>query len=553
MPYTYPRYAYQRPAEFASGFGEHRVVVVGGGMVGLTMALALAHEGLKVVLLDEDDTVSEGSRAICIAKRCLEIYQRLGLGRRLLAKGVTWNTGRVYFRDRQIYSFNLLPEEGHEYPAFINIQQYYLEEYLVDACREAGVELRWRNRVVGVEQHPDHVILSVETPEGRYRIATEWLLACDGARSFIRESMGLPFTGKVFRDRFLIADVRMHAAFPNERWFWFDPPFHRGQSVLLHRQPDDVWRIDFQLGMAADPEVERRPERVIPRVRAMLGPDVPFELEWVSVYTFRCRRLERFVHGRTIFVGDSAHQVSPFGARGGNAGIQDADNLAWKLAAVLAGKASAALLESYDAERVAAADENILNSTRSTDFITPKSEAARAYRDAVLTLAEHFAFAQPFVNSGRLSRPAILTRSPLNYPKSAHWAGGLPLGAPATDAPVQRNGKPDWLLHYLGDAFTLLCYGDAENFAEAREFARATGLRLTIITPEPSASMNEETQLYDSEGLVRRRYALPEGGVILFRPDQHICAQFDRFDAGEVRAALYHALANPMMSMENVS
>src|SRR5579875_433326 len=555
MPHVSPTYHYRRTPDLDRGETRHPVVVAGGGLVGLTVALDLARRGVRVVLLDEDDTVSTGSRAICFAKRTLEILGRLGLGDRLLAKGVTWNTGKVFFQERQIYAFDLLPEAGHRYPAFVNLQQYYAEEWLVEACAASGlVDLRWRNKVVGVENLQDGALLEVETPDGRYRIRTDWLLACDGAHSFIRQSLGLPFVGKVFHDRFLIADVVMKADFPTERWFWFDPPFHPGQSALLHKQPDDVWRIDFQLGPEADPELERRPERVIPRVRAMLGPDVPFELEWVSVYTFRCRRLQRFVHGRTIFVGDSAHQVSPFGARGGNAGIQDADNLAWKLAAVLAGKAPEALLESYNAERVAAADENILNSTRSTDFITPKSEAARAYRDAVLTLAEHYAFAQPFVNSGRLSRPAILSESPLNYPKSAHWAGGLPLGAPATDAPVQHNGKPDWLLHHLGDAFTLLCYGDPKSFAEAKKFARANGLRLTIITPEPSASVsgNGETHLHDSEGLVQRRYALPEGGVILFRPDQHVSALFDRFDAGEVGAALSHALAHPMMNMENV-
>ena len=224
--------------------------------------------------------------------------------------------------------------------------------------------------------------------------------------------LGLEAKGQVFRDRFLIADVKMQAQFPTERWFWFDPPFHPNQSVLLHRQADDVWRIDFQLGWDADPEAERRPERVIPRIQAMLGADQPFELEWVSVYTFRCQRMERFRHGRVFFVGDAAHQVSPFGARGANSGIQDADNLAWKLALVLAGLATDALLDSYDAERIPAADENILNSTRSTDFITPKSAVSRTFRDATLQLAEKYPFARKLVNSGRLSLPHTYRHAP---------------------------------------------------------------------------------------------------------------------------------------------
>ena len=204
--------------------------------------------------------------------------------------------------------------------------------------------------------------------------------------------------GKVFQDRFLIADVVMKADFPAERWFWFDPPFHPGQSVLLHREADNVWRIDFQLGWDADPELEKLPERVIPRIRAMLGPEREFELEWVSVYTFQCRRMQKFRHGRVLFAGDAAHQVSPFGARGANSGIQDTDNLAWKLKLVLEGLAPDRLLDSYSEERVAAADENLLNSTRSTDFITPKSQVSKDFRNAVLGLTREHPFALSLIH-----------------------------------------------------------------------------------------------------------------------------------------------------------
>lgn len=541
MPATHvsPRYvAAPRPV---TGEERQRVVVVGGGLVGLTLALDLARHGVPVVLLDEDDTVATGSRAICFAKRTLEIYGRLGLGARLKEKGVTWKTGRVFHRDREAYHFDLLPEEGHEYPAFVNLQQYYVEEWLVEACEAAGVELRWKHRVAAVTPGAEGAHLVVETPEGSYALHAEWLLACDGARSFVRESMGLAFQGQVFRDRFLIADViiRGEVAFPTERWFWFDPPFHPGQSVLLHKQPDDVWRIDFQLGWDADPEEEKRPERVIPRVRAMLGPDVPFELEWVSVYTFRCRRLERFRYGRVFFLGDAAHQVSPFGARGGNGGVQDADNLAWKLAAVLAGRAPEALLDSYDAERLPATDENILNSTRSTDFITPKTEATRAYRDAVLELAARHAFARPLVNSGRLSRPAILEESPLSSPDHGSWPGGAPPGAPAPDAPVLKQGRPDWLLRHLGDGFALLVFGPPDATLVA---ALPAGLRaLFVAAEEPQGT--EGSFLWDHAGLAAARFGAPRGGAVLLRPDQHIAARFAMPEIGAIRAALDRALA----------
>ena len=329
-------------------------------------------------MLDEDNTVSVGSRAVCYSKRALEILDRLGCAGPMIDKGVTWQVGKIFFRDELVRQFDLLPGEGHKIPAFINLQQYYLEEYMVRRMAELdNIEVRWKNRVSAVENGPDSVTLTIDTPDGSYRISCNWLIAADGANSPVREHLGLESTGQWFQDRFLIADVVMKADFPPERWFSFDPSYHPGQSSLLHRQPDNVWRLDFQLGWDADPEEEKKPENVMPRVRAMLGEDRKVELEWCSVYTFRCRRMEKFRHGRILFVGDAAHQVSPFGARGANSGIQDTDNLLWKLKLVMDGQAPDGLLDSYSDERVTAAEENILNSTRSTDFITPKSRISR--------------------------------------------------------------------------------------------------------------------------------------------------------------------------------
>src|SRR5262249_47101771 len=263
-----------------------------------------------------------------------------------------------------LYRFDLLPEPGHERPAFINLQQYYAEAFLAARAAELpNIEIRWRNNVVGLLQDAEGVQLEIETPDGRYWVRGEYVAACDGSRSPLRALLGQESKGRIFRDRFLIADVRMQAEFPAERWFWFDPPFHPNQSVLLHRQPDGVWRIDFQLGWDADPELEKRPERIRPRVDALMrqgrGRAVPVELEWASVYTFACLRMDSFRHGRVLFAGDAAHGVSPFGARGANSGVQDAENLAWKLAAVLQGRAGEALLATYGPERESAADENL--------------------------------------------------------------------------------------------------------------------------------------------------------------------------------------------------
>jgi 3-(3-hydroxy-phenyl)propionate hydroxylase len=523
----------------------HPVVVVGAGPVGLAAAIDLAQQGVRVLLLDDDDRLSTGSRAICFAKRTLEIFDRLGCGERMVAKGVGWKTGKVFLGDAPVYAFDLLPESGHGRPAFVNLQQYYVEGYLLDRALELPeIEIRWKNRVVGLEQDADGVALTIATPEGEYRLRADWLVAADGSRSAVRALMGLESKGRVFRDRFLIADVKMHAPFPAERWFWFDPPFHRGQSVLLHRQPDEVWRIDFQLGWDADPAEERKPEHVIPRIRALLGEGIDFTLEWVSVYTFACLRMGRFRHGRVLFAGDAAHGVSPFGARGANSGIQDAENLAWKLALVLKDQAPEALLDSYDSERVAAADENILNSTRSTDFITPKSEVSRTFRDAVLRLARDCGFARRLVNSGRLSVPATYRDSPLNTPDEEEFAGALVPGAPVADAPVRVGGRAEWFLRQTGDAFVLVHFADAvPPGLRALAEERPIPLRPMLMVPVGSRPAAPEgvTVLEDAEGLLVTRLDARPGTTYLLRPDQHVCARWRALDPERMRTALARA------------
>ncbi len=525
---TYP---FVSPPELKAGHGACPVAVIGAGPVGLTLAIDLAQRGVKVIVLDDDDRVSTGSRAICWSKRTLEIWDRLGIAGPMMEKGVTWNRGRVFHRDGPLYDFDLQPEGGQKFPAFINLQQYHVEQALVAAAMAtSGLSLRWKSRVAGVAQSPDGARLSVETPGGPYRLDCAWAVAADGARSAMRKYLGLEFQGRAFEERFLITDVKMQAEFPTERWFWFDPAFHPGQSALLHRQADDVWRIDFQLGPDADPETEKQPERVIPRLKAMLGPCAKFEIEWTSVYSFQCRRLEHFRHGKVVFVGDAAHIVSPFGARGGNGGIQDADNLAWKLGAIVHGHAPMALIDSYDAERIPAADENIRHSARATDFITPKGVASKTFRDAALALARRHPFARALVNSGRLSTPAVLDNSPLNTPdRPGEFAAGLPPGSPAANAPLIEGNKPVWLMDRLkGESFSALCFG-----ADA---AMPPGIASVAI-----AAAGEAGALTDAEGLAFRRYDAKPGTVYLIRPDQHVAARWRRADAGTIAAALARA------------
>jgi len=546
LEFAYRKCADQEPGAPAA----HRVIVVGAGPVGLTTALDLAAQGVQVVVLDDDYRLSTGSRAICFAKRTLEIWDRLGLGQRMVDKGVSWNVGKVFFRDQEIWKFDLLPEAGHRRPAFINLQQYYAEGFLHERAEaDPRIALRWKSKVTGVTPVDDGVVVTVETPDGPYQLRADWLVACDGSRSPVRKLLGLESHGRIFRDRFLIADVKMAADFPAERWFWFDPPFHPNQSVLLHMQPDNVWRIDFQLGWNADPVEAVKPENVLPRIRALLGPQAEFELEWVSVYTFACERMECFRHGRVLFAGDSAHRVSPFGARGANSGVQDAENLAWKLRLVLAGQAPETLLDSYCREREHAADENILNSSRATDFITPKSEASRVLRNAVLNLARRHPFARALVNSGRLSVPATYRDSPLNTPDDADYAGTMCPGAVAADAPVRRGGRDDWWLGQLGGEFVLAVFcGDAPPDAQATSALAALAdtrtplpvpLRIVHVTARP---LDGADVVVDAEGLLARRYDAQPGTCYLIRPDQHVAARWRRPDAAAVRAALGRAI-----------
>jgi len=533
--YVHPRFAWRTPPELSGApAGRYPVVIVGAGPVGLAAAIDLALHGVRCVVVDDNDTVSVGSRAICWSKRTLEIFDRLGVGARMLAKGVTWKVGRLYHGAREVWSFDLQPEAGQKMPAFVNLQQYYVEQYLVERCADFPdlIDLRWKSRATAVEQGEDGVRVAVQTPAGAYVLEAGWLIAADGVRSTVRAALGLELQGRTYEERFLIADIEMpsvetKADFPSERRFWFEPPFHAGRSALLHKQPDDIYRIDLQLGPDADPVAEALPERVAPRIRAMVG-DRPFAIDWISVYTFQCRRLERFVHGRVIFAGDAAHIVSPFGARGGNGGIQDADNLCWKLAAVLHGEAPPDLIATYDEERIRAADENILHSSRATGFMTPKSETDAAFRAAALDIAADLPFARRLVNSGRLSTPCSLAGLSLQTPPDPTQAGagqGAAPGDVCPDAPLRDGDEACWLLERLGGQFTLLALGDVAVPPD-------TGLPVLRVGPKGLA---------DPDGIAAARYGT--GMLYLIRPDQHVAARFAAPTHDAVAAAYARALA----------
>ena len=391
--YNYKEFPYKTPPEILGGKQEiYPVVIVGAGPIGLSLAIDLAQRGIKSVLLDDNNIVSTGSRAICWAKRTLEIFDRLGVASKMMAKGITWETGRLFNGDKEVFSFNLLPDKDQKFPAFINLQQYYVEEYLIERCFELDdfIDLRFNSKVIDHTQNKENVDITVRCPEGDYQLKSSYMVACDGAESPTRKRMDLSFDGEIFDEHFLIVDIFMETPpFKTdrpERWFWFAPTFHDGQSALLHKQAENIYRIDLQLEENINRKNELDPERVRKRIIKVVKSE-NFEIDWMSIYKFKCASLDRMVFDRIIFIGDSAHVVSPFGARGGNGGMHDVDNLGWKLASVLKNHSSAKILSTYNNERIEAAKENIANSSRATNFMTPKNKMAKIFRDQVLDLA----------------------------------------------------------------------------------------------------------------------------------------------------------------------
>jgi 3-(3-hydroxy-phenyl)propionate hydroxylase len=500
------------------------VAIVGGGLTGLTLACDLALRGIPAVLLDEDDSVGvrgAASRGICYAQKSLEIFARLGIYERVLAKGVQWSIGRTFAGEDEVYSFDLQQSRVHDrscQPAFVNLQQFYVEWFLVDRIAELGdVDVRWHSRVETVEQTADAVTLQVVTPSGRYALEAQWVVDCSGCHSVMRAQLGVPVHSNRMLDRWCISDVRFRTTPPAERWTWIEASFNDNRAVWQHRMADDVWRLDYQMACDADPEAISRPEVVRERLQRQFGADVEIELVWVGPYAYRSECLERFRAGRVLFAGDAAHVMSPFGARGGNSGIQDADNLAWKLVLVLDGAADAALLDSYDLERRAAAHDNLRVTGRTTRFLSPPTAAERVMRDAVIALAREHGFARSFVNTGRLSAPSTYRDSPLNVSPE----GGRAVQNVAFDA---APGGAATLVDLVAEAdHAVLCLVDAaiadERWQSLQGLARRHPLRCLRIARDP---IERDAVILDRAGRLREQLQLPVGGAALLRPDLYL-------------------------------
>ena len=318
--YQFAEHPFRRPAELdAAEVPTYPVVIVGAGLAGMTLALDLGLRGVPVVVLDRDASVGAAgiaSRGIAYSKRSLEILDRLGIAERIRAKAVTWNEGRIHHGLDEILHFTIQPEPNQKDPAFRNLQQFYVEQYLTEAAAEVDpVDLRWHSRVSHVDPGEDVVTVTVETPVGAYRLRARWLVCCEGAGSATRKALGLDPPVVMFEDYWAIVDVRADLGHV-QRKFWLDSPLLEGGAQIMHGMADGCVRTDWQISQFPDPEIEITPARVDERLRTMLGPDVEFEVVSISRWRFRRRIMERFVHGRLLFAGDAAHEIPPYGARG---------------------------------------------------------------------------------------------------------------------------------------------------------------------------------------------------------------------------------------------
>jgi 3-(3-hydroxy-phenyl)propionate hydroxylase len=508
-----------------------QVAVVGAGPVGLTLAGRLAQMGVTVILLEQHPHhVGEGSKALCMQRETLEIWARLGIGEEVANRGVQWNLGRTYFRDQELFQVRLASSSRDHFPAFVNISQTEVEEMLLDRVGELPeVDLRWGHRLSGIAQDAEGVTLRCETPQGEKALRVAYLLGADGAHSGVRHAMGIGFPGHSFPDLFLICDIRARLPFPRERRFFFDPPWNPGRQVLIHPQPDDTWRIDWQVSPGTDVEAERESGGLDRRVRAVIGATTEYELLWLTPYRFHQRLVERFRVGRVMLAGDAAHLVSPFGARGLNSGVADAENLAWKLATVLAGRASDELLESYHAERRAAALENLAVTDASMRFMVPRGRLRRLMRNAILRGSLRMPRLRRLVNSGRLAQPFSYADSPIVV-RDTRDGGIRAIGGVAPDAPCRSHlsANVTRLRELFGGGFVALVIGSSprETAAAAIRASRlAWPAPCQVVAIGPDGPLAGVNVLDDSEGEVRRAYGEAGSSAYLIRPDGHLAAR----------------------------
>ena len=544
--YTLPEYPFVSPPELQTGQTlRHAVVIVGGGITGLTLACSLANQGIKAILLDEDNTVGvkgASSRGICYTQKSLEIFDRLGIYQRIAGKGIQWSVGRTFAGEDEVYAFDLRQQSNFNLsaqPPFINIQQFYIEGYLVERIMElGGVDLRWSSRVTGFEQNDALATLTVQTPEGSYRIQADHVIDATGSHTPFHAWTGVSMQSTKGDDRWCIADVRFNTHPPKERHTWIEAPFNENRAVWQHLMADDVWRIDYQMAPNADAAYVSREDVVRERLERQFGKDVQVDIVWVGPYAYKSQCLDTLRMGRVFFMGDTAKVVSPFGARGGNTGVADADNLAWKLGAVLKGWANPALLDSYNAERLEAAQENVKVTNRTARFLRAPEGIERSLRNATISLAKQYPFARSLVNTGRMAVANTYTRSPI-----CAESGGLSLQNVAFQWRKGKTGVVNELLNWAEGRLLLLVFGTQSqaSLKRLKTLTEGTPLRCVQVLDTNTPAQTRE-HVMDPAQRLRSACQLQGDGWALVRPDGYLAAHGSRVD-GQLVQAIVDTLA----------
>ena len=527
------------------------VVIVGAGPAGMVTALELARHGVASVVLSAELQLSQGSRAICFTRRSMEILQQVGVADRMTEIGLPWRFGNSHYRGKRVFRMEA-PHDPHDrFFPIINVQQPYMEAYLYDACQANPlIDFRWGNKLSHLSQQAGYAVVEVDTPEGPYELESDWVVAADGGRSALRSALNLQMEGTSYEGIFVIADIKIDLPLPTERLAYFDPDWNPGNTILMHREPHGIWRVDYQLPPGETPEEALRPESLTTRINAQLAmighADTPWEMDWSSVYSARTLTLPELVHGRVIFTGDAAHLLPIFGVRGANTAFQDAQSLGWHLAMVVKGLAGQTMLANHSEERVGAAREIIAEAGKSTRFMAPPSAGFRLLRDAVLSLSLTQEFVRPLYH-WRTSRPHEYTHSRLNCTQddNALFQNGPGHGAPPLNV---RLGDDDYLLDHLGGGFDLLYFTQAAELPASLQAVlaqtRANGVRIRVTAVGANHAVTGcEQTLPDTAGDLRQRYGMTtEGAAYLLRPDQHICARWLSLEAPALQTALAHAL-----------
>lgn len=513
------------------------VLIGGGGPVGLATALLLARWQVPTIVLEEvAERTAVGSRAICFQRDVLEIFDRIGCAEQMVAEGVTWTTGRTFYRQHELFAVTF-PDPGlSTLPPWINISQASVEQYLLErASAEPLVELRFGHPVTGVSAADDGVEVRTAGPSGTTVLRGSHLIAADGSRSTIRRLLDIGFPGRSFDDQFLICDIRAKLPFPKERRFFFDPEWNPGRQVLVHQCPAGVWRIDWQVPAGFDLAAERASGDLDARVRRITG-SVPYEIVWATAYRFHERVAERMSRGRVFLAGDAAHVYAPFGARGLNSGIADAENLAWKLGLVRNDWSPAGLLDSYHAERWAAAQENLRVTSQTMEFLAPQTAELRRRRTRLLERAMVDPAARSLINSGKLAEPYWYTTGPLTTPGRSLAAfpqqpGALRPPVPGVlcpDGPCDVDGSTTRLRRLFGAGFVVLTGSTASAEAAAKTAATA------IAAPVSCYSL----EALDRKAVLRTALAATKDSIHIVRPDGYLAAVLARLDAGRLTRAL---------------